>query len=81
MLPKESPLLNGEPSDNIPKEYHQYFGDAVYLLLGNFDREKFNNVVSGFLQYSKQNANGKYSNGYKKGCNIYENTLIEMFLR
>ena len=67
ITPKHSPLVNGEPSENSSKEYEQYFGDASYLLLGNFNREKFNNVVSGFLEYSKQNANGKYSNGYKQG--------------
>ena len=81
MEPANSSLLNGTPSDNSPTEYHKYYGDACFLLMGNFDRKKFNNVVSGFLQYSKQNANGKYSNGYKEGYDIYENTLIKNFLR
>ena len=81
MDPANSSLLNGTPSDNSPTEYHKYYGDACFLLMGNFDRKKFNNVVSGFLQYSKQNANGKYSNGYKEGYDIYENTLIKNFLR
>ena len=81
LTPENSPLLNGKPSENSPAEYHQFYGDASFLLLGNFDRKKFNNVVTGFLQYSKQNANGNYSNGYKTGCDIYENTLIEKFLR
>ena len=81
MPPENSLLLNGRPSDNSSIKYQQYYGDAVFLLIGNFDRDKFNNVVSGFLQYSRQNANGEYSNGYKKGCDIYENTLIEKFLK
>ncbi len=81
MEPANSSLLNGTPSDNSPTEYHKYYGDACFLLMGNFDRKKFNNVVSGFLQYSKHNANGKYSNGYKEGYDIYENTLIKNFLR
>ena len=79
--PKHSPLVNGQPSENSSKEYERYYGDASYLLLGNFNREKFNNVVSGFLEYSKQNANGKYNNGYKQGGDIYENTLIEKFFK
>ena len=79
--PKHSSLVNGEPSENSSKEYERYFGDASYLLLGNFNREKFNNVVSGFLEYSKQNANGKYNKGYKQGCDVYEKTLIENFFK
>ena len=79
--PKHSPLVNGEPTQNSSEEYKRYFGDASYLLLGNFNREKFNNVVSGFLEYSKQNKNGKYNNGYKPGGDIYEDTLIEKIFK
>ena len=81
VLPKDSPLVNGEPNKNSSKEYERYYGDASYLLLGNFNRKKFNNVVSGFLEYSKQNKNRKYSNGYKQGGDVYEDTLIEKIFK
>jgi len=81
MAPELSPLLNGKPTEHSTKEYQQYFGDGSFLLLGNFDRKKFNNLVSGFLQYSKQNARGKYNTGYKTGYDIYEKTLIEEFCK
>jgi len=77
MPPENSSLLNGKASNESSKEYQQYYGNVIFLLLGNFDRDIFNNVVSGFLQYSKDNAGEKYSKGYKKGCDIYEKTLIE----
>ena len=81
LLPKNSPLVNGEPNKNSSEEYERYYGDASYLLLGNFNRKKFNNVVSGFLKYSKQNINGKYNNGYKPGGDVYEDTLIEKIFK
>jgi RHS repeat-associated protein len=81
MFPENSSLLNGRPPENPSEEYKQYHGNVVYLLLGNFNREKFNNVVSGFLKYSKQNATGKYDNGYKQGGDIYEDTLIEKIFK
>ena len=81
MVPESSPLLNGKPTEYSTKEYQQYFGDGSLLLLGNFDRKKFNNLVSGFLQYSKQNARGKYNTGYQTGYDIYEKTLIEEFCK
>ena len=81
MVPEISPLLNGKPTEHSTKEYQQYFGEGSFLLIGNFDRKKFNNLVSGFLQYSKQNANGKYNTGYQTGYDIYEKTLIEEFCK
>ena len=81
MPPEHSSLLNGRPDQDSPPEYQQYYGNVMFLLLGNFEREKFNNVVSGFLNYSKDNADGNYSKGYNTGCDIYKETLIEKFIK
>ena len=81
MPPEHSSLLNGRPDQDSTPEYQQYYGNVMFLLLGNFEREKFNNVVSGFLNYSKDNAGGSYSKGYNTECGIYKETLIEKFLK
>lgn len=79
--PYNSPLLDGEATENSSEGYVQYYSCGQYLLNGNFNLDKFNRVVSGFLQYSKQNTRGKYNDGYETKIDLYPETLIKDFLK